>query len=105
MTGRVSSDTKSCDEKLVYDELVASYKGLYARSVEICQMLEEQKKVNSQLLVERSNHLANISKLNDEVRLLKSQLENIKKQVEMMTTGTNTLDEILEGQLKRIQMV
>jgi len=36
LTGRVSSDTESCDEGLVYDEPVASYKGLYARSAEIC---------------------------------------------------------------------
>jgi len=63
-------------------------------------MLEEQEKVNSQLLAERSNHLANISELNDEVRLLKFQLENIKKQVKMMITSTSTLDKILEGQVK-----
>jgi len=44
MTGRVSSDTESCDEKLDYDELAASYKGLYARSAEICKMLKEQKR-------------------------------------------------------------
>lgn len=63
-------------------------------------MLEEQKKINSQLLAERSNHLAKISELNDEVRLLNSQFDHIKKQVKMMTTGTSTLDEILEGQVK-----
>jgi len=100
MTGRVSSDTKSCDEELDYDELVASYKGLYVKSAEICKMLEEQKKINSQILAERSNHLAKISELNDEVRLLNSQFEHIKKQVKMMTTGASTLDEILEGQVK-----
>lgn len=55
MTVRVSSETESCYEELVYDELVASYKGLYAKSTEICQMLEEQKKENGQLLAERSN--------------------------------------------------
>lgn len=92
MTGRVSFETESYDEELVYDELVASYKGLYAKSAEICQMLEKQKKENSQLLVERSNHLASISELNDQIRLLKSQLENIKKHVTTLTTGTSTLD-------------
>jgi len=64
-------------------------------------MLEEQKKINSQLLGERSNHLAKISELNDEVRLRNSQFEHIKKQVKVMTTGTSTLDEILEGQVKK----
>jgi len=100
MTGRVSSDTESCDEELDYDELAASYKGLYARSAEICKMLEEHKKINSQLLAKRSNHLAKIFELNDEVRLLNSQFEHTKKQVKMMTTGSSTLDEILEGQVK-----
>ena len=100
MTGRLSSDTKSCDEELDYDKLVASYKALYARSAEICKMLEEQKKINSQLLAERRNHLAKISDLNDEVRLMNSQFEHIKKQVKMMTTSTSTPDEILEGQVK-----
>ena len=100
MTGRVLSDTESCDEELAYDELAASYKGFYVRSVEICKMLEEQKKINSQLLDERSNHLVKTSELNDEVTLLNSQLEHVKKQVKMMTTGTEVLDEILEGQVK-----
>jgi len=64
-------------------------------------MLEEQKKINSQLLAERSNHLAKIYELNDEVRLLSSQFEHTKKQVKMMTTSTSTLDDILEGQVKK----
>jgi hypothetical protein len=78
MTGRVTFDTESCGEELAYDELVDSYKVLYVRSAEICRKLEEQKKVNSQLLAERSIHLANISELNDEVRLLNSQLEKLR---------------------------
>jgi len=60
LTGRILSDTDSCHGKLDYDKLAASYKGLYARSAKICKKLEEQKKINSQLLVERSNHLAKI---------------------------------------------
>ena len=97
MTGRVFSDIESCDEELAYDELAASYKGLYARSAEISKMLVEQKKINSQLLVERSNHLAKNSELNDEIRLLNSQLEHVKKQVRMMRTGAGVLDKIIEG--------
>jgi len=45
--GRVFSDTDSCDEELVYDDLAASYKELYFRSAEICKLLGEQKKINS----------------------------------------------------------
>jgi len=78
MTGRVFSNTESSDEELAYDELAASYKGLYTRSAEVSKMLVEQKKINSQLLAERSNHLAKIFELNDEVTLLNSQLEHVK---------------------------
>jgi len=35
MTGRVFSDTESCDVELAYDELAAFYEGLYARSAEV----------------------------------------------------------------------
>ena len=78
MTGRVFSNTESSDEELAYDELAASYKGLYTRSAEVSKILVEQKKINSQLLAERSNHLAKIFELNDEVTLLNSQLEHVK---------------------------
>jgi len=88
MTGRVFSNTESCYEELAYGELAASYKGLYARSAEVSKILVEQKKINSQLLAERSNHMEKISELNDEVRLLNSQLEHVKKQVRMMATST-----------------
>jgi len=99
-TGRVFSNTEKCDEELAYDDLDASYKDLYVRSTEICKMLGEQKKINSQLLTERSSHLTKILELNNEVTLLNSQLEQVKKQVRMMTTGNGVLDEILEGQVK-----
>lgn len=41
LTGRVFSDTESCDEELAYDDLATSYKDLYVRSPEICKMLGE----------------------------------------------------------------
>ena len=49
---------------------------------------------------ERTGHLGKISELNSEVNLLKSQLSHVMKQVKMMTTGTDVLDEILEWQIK-----
>jgi len=80
------SDTESYDEELSYDELVVSYNELIAKNVDISQMLEKQEDIISQLQVERSENLAKISKLNDEVTQLNSQLEHVKKQVRMMTT-------------------
>jgi peptidoglycan hydrolase CwlO-like protein len=74
--------------------LAASYKYLYTRSTEVCNLLEKQKKTISELQAERSEHLAKISGLNDELIQLNSQLEHLKKQVKMMTIGTNVLEEI-----------
>ncbi|KAK2422833.1 hypothetical protein QL285_033334 [Trifolium repens] len=97
-TGRYESDEDSCDEEVTYEELLTSYKELYAKDEEICKILEKQKKTINQLQTERSDHLAKITELNDEVTQLNSQLEHLKKYVRMMNTGTNLLDEILEGQ-------
>ena len=41
---------------------------------------------SNKLQGERSENLAKISELNDEVTQLNSQLEHVKKQVRMMTT-------------------
>jgi hypothetical protein len=49
---------------------------------------------------ENTVHLAKISELNNEVIQLNSQLDHVMKQVKMMTTGTDVLDEILEGQIQ-----
>jgi len=64
------------------------------------KLLEKQKKVTSQLQAERSDHLAKIFELNNEVTHLNSQLVHLKKQVKMMTTRTDVLEEILESQIK-----
>jgi len=85
-TGICISDSESCDEELTYEELTASYKDLYTRSTDVCNLLEKQKKTNSELHDERSEHLSKISGLNDEVIQLNSQLEHLKKQIKMMTT-------------------
>jgi len=98
-TGRVFSDTESCDEELTYDDLAASYKELYFRSAEICKFLGEQKKINSQLLTERSNHLAKILELNNEVILLNSQLDQIKKQTKIMLNDTTIPEEVTEDHI------
>jgi len=49
---------------------------------------------------EKIGHLAKISELNNGVNQLNSQLNHVMKQVKMMTTRTDVLDEILEGQIQ-----
>ena len=65
LTGRCESDTESCDEELTYEE--------------ICKLLKKQKKTISQLHAEKSDHLAKIFELNDEVIQLNSQLKHLIK--------------------------
>jgi len=72
LTGRIMSDTESYDEELSYDELVISYNELIAKNADMSQMLEKQENIISQLQVERSENLAKISELNDEVTQLNS---------------------------------
>jgi len=64
----------------------------------MCQLVEKQEKTISHLQAEKRDHLAKISEIIDEVIQLNSQLEHMKKKVRMMTTCTNVLEEILEGQ-------
>lgn len=93
LTGIYMSDAESCDKELTYEELDISYKELYTKSEDICKLLEKQKKTISQLYTEMDNHLTKIYDINDEVTELNSQLEHLKKQVKMMTTGTDVLEE------------
>jgi len=65
LTGRCISDSESCDEELAYEELAASYKDLYTRSIEICNLLEKQEKTISELHAERSQHLAKKSHITE----------------------------------------
>jgi len=94
------SDTDSCDEIISYEDLAISYNELIARNTEMCQLVEEQEKTISHQEAEKRDHLEKISEINDEVIQLNSQLEHVKKQVRMMTTCTNVLEEILKGQRK-----
>ena len=95
LTGRVFSGDESCD--LVYHELGVSYKSLDDRNTDTCKQLEEEKNITNQLEEKNGCLLTKVSELNIEVDQLNSQLNHVMKQVKIMTTGTNVLDEILEG--------
>ena len=49
LTGIYMFDAESGDEELTYEELAISYKELYTKSEDICEMLEKQKNIISQL--------------------------------------------------------
>ncbi|MCI39711.1 envelope-like protein, partial [Trifolium medium] len=57
------SDTKSCDEEVSFDELVATYKELCFITEDVCRALEKQKKITAQLQAERYDNLSKIDEL------------------------------------------
>ncbi|KAK2378305.1 putative mitochondrial protein [Trifolium repens] len=106
LAGVCASDVESVDEGLSYDDLLASYRDLYEKDLEINKVLRRQKKTIAQLTVERDEGLTKIAGLTDKVAQLNSQLESVMKQVRMMNVGTDLLEEILDnvpsGKLKSV---
>jgi hypothetical protein len=88
LTGRVMSDTESCEEEMSYDEIDISYYDLMAKNNKLTLKVEEQAKEIAQLQGEMFDNLAHISELNDELLKLNFQLEQIKKQTGMKSTGS-----------------
>ena len=96
LTGRIMSNTESCEEEMSYDELVISYYDLTAKNVELTQKVEEQVKEIAQLHDERFDNLAYISELNDELSKLNSQLEYMREQIGMMTADSTRSKQMLK---------
>jgi len=94
-TWKCEFDDESCDEGLSYEEHAESYKLLYVKCEEVCKIGENQKKVISNLRLEKEKLLSNISRLQDEV-IVDLKLENMTKHVRMLNNGYNVLDEILQ---------
>jgi len=98
MTRRVESE--SGDEDPYYEKVTVPYIYKEINDIDTSKLLIEQEEIINHLQEERIGHLAKISELNKEVMLLNSQLDNVLKQVRMMTTRSDVLDRMLEGQVK-----
>ena len=61
LTGKIMSDTESCEEEMSYVELAMSYYDLTAKNTELTQKVEEHVKEIAQLYDERFDNLAHIS--------------------------------------------
>jgi len=61
LTGRIMSDTESCEEEMSYEELAMSYYDLTTKNVKLTQKVEQQVKEIAQLHGERFDNLAHIS--------------------------------------------
>ncbi|GAU36127.1 hypothetical protein TSUD_292870 [Trifolium subterraneum] len=98
LTGIVTSDTESCDEEVSYDELAETYRDLCLVSEEKCKELEKQKKLNSQL----QGLASDLDEANEEIDKLEVDIGRLRKYSEMLNkTGADTLDEILEKNVRR----
>jgi len=100
MTGRIESESEFGDEDPYYEKVIVAYRYRDINDADTSKLLIEQEEIINHLQEERIGHLAKITELNKEVILLNSQLDNVLKQVSMMTTGTDVLDRMLEGQVK-----
>ncbi|KAK2429199.1 gag-protease polyprotein [Trifolium repens] len=114
MTGVCLSDNESCDEDLTYEELASAYRKLCIKSEEVCRkntQLEttinqlksekstagEQRAIIEQLKMKEQKLQAKVTSLEDEVKLVTSNLEIMTKFVRMLGTGTKKLNEILSN--------
>ena len=88
--------SESSDEEMSVEELAETYRELLTEWKEYCLRKEKQKKTISAILLEKQKFGSTIAGLEEEVTLLKSKLENIKKIIRMLNSGSDTLDEILE---------
>jgi len=77
MTGRVESESESCDEDPYCEKVIVPYSYQDINDIDISKLLIEQEEVINHLQEEKIGHLAKISELNKEVMLLNSQLDNV----------------------------
>src|ERR1044072_5106949 len=119
--GDVEED--SSDEEISDQEQVETYKLLYTKWTELCDVCEKQKKMiltlnqekgkiqgNScnqeqeniiqTLMQEKKKLQIENAELQEEVSLLEAKLESMNKSLRMLNNGTNALDVILEASKK-----
>jgi chromosome segregation ATPase len=99
LTGRWGSDEDSSDDEVTFEELATTYRKLCHRNAEVCQQVESQKKVITQLENEKVEHLETISKLKTEAVFLNAKLDEsqqVESQKKVITQLENEKVEHLE---------
>jgi hypothetical protein len=97
LVGRCKSDEESDDEEATYEELLESFKNLYAKSVEVIKEGDEQKRIIAQLQTEKNKLVSTKSDLQNEVTLLSSKLEKQKKTINDFCLEKDKLMSIITG--------
>ncbi|KAK2430042.1 hypothetical protein QL285_028420 [Trifolium repens] len=105
-TGRYESDEDSCDEDITFDELASTYKELLTRYEEMCRILEKQKKTINKLQAEVNIQVEKATQVEEKVIQVNVQMDDLRKRVSQLNSGTNLLEEILDnvpsGKLKSV---
>jgi predicted ribosome quality control (RQC) complex YloA/Tae2 family protein len=85
------------EENDTYEELLGLYNDLLVRYKEVCRILEKQKKTINQLQTEKDFQIGQALKAEKELTQANAEMEELKKRVGQLNSGTNLLEEILEG--------
>ncbi|KAK2382778.1 gag-protease polyprotein [Trifolium repens] len=95
--GRYESDEDSCDEDITFDELASTYKELLTRYEEMCRTLEKQKKTINKLQAEVNIQIEKATQAEEKVIQVNVQMDDLRKRVSQLNSGTNLLEQILES--------
>ncbi|KAK2354134.1 gag-protease polyprotein [Trifolium repens] len=96
-TGRYESDEDSCDEDITFDEFASTYKELLTRYEEMCRILEKQKKTINKLQAEVNIQVEKATQAEEKVIQVNVQMDDLRKHVSQLNSGTNLLEQILES--------
>ncbi|KAK2417586.1 gag-protease polyprotein [Trifolium repens] len=96
-TGRYESDEDSCNEDITFDELASTYKELLTRYEEMCRILEKQKKTINKLQAEVNIQVEKATQAEEKVIQVNVQMDDLRKRVSQLNSGTNLLEEILDN--------
>ncbi|KAK2402298.1 gag-protease polyprotein [Trifolium repens] len=91
-TGRYESD-----EDITFDELASTYKELLTRYEEMCRILEKQKKTINKLQAEVNIQVEKATQAEEKVIQVNVQMDDLRKRVSQLNSGTNLLEQILES--------
>jgi hypothetical protein len=98
LTGVCITDSNTDEDgDVAYDELANTYKELLTRFEEMCKILEKQKKTINLLQAEVKAQVEKTSEAQEEVVQVNAQMNDLKKRVSQLNSGTNILEEILEN--------
>ncbi|KAK2388033.1 hypothetical protein QL285_061754 [Trifolium repens] len=85
------------DEDVSYEELASTYKELLTRYEEMCRILEKQKKTINKLQAEVNTQIEKATQAEEKVTQVNAQMEDLRKRVSQLNSGTNLFEETLEN--------